>query len=230
MDLADPWLWVAAVLAAVAAILAAKLRRTRAALHAEAARCTALAAAQRASLERTAASLASAATGLLGNVSAVTSTSAQAVESVRATAETMTHLTHTAMATVVSAETVIGLAQQVRSALTEVERALEAAPEAQADAEADPEGLRAGSTIVHRTRGAIQRLSAKLHDSAGAARHIATVAQQQEAKFGEVMHAMDSIDLATEKSLESTEQVAREARSLDELASTLRRAASVPSA
>jgi methyl-accepting chemotaxis protein len=315
--------WIVAALILAAAGLGVALLRARAALAAERSRRVGLEASQRESFERTAAELVTAAKGLLGNVSSVTTTSAQAVDSVRATAETMTQLTHTAMTAAVSAETVIGLAQQseraaddalsaaeargqelalladdvrgmvqrverlnlrmrdlfeaaatvgfvaersqqlaaasadaakagdgagfqgvademrlhaddarrasleVKAALAEVQAAMAAAMSA---AEAGGKRAEAAAALVKRTRKTIGDLASALRESAGAAKHIARVAQQQESKFEEVLHAMNSIFLATEKSLASTEQVAREARSLDELATNLRRAVGGPSA
>jgi methyl-accepting chemotaxis protein len=112
-------------------------------------------------------------------------------------------------------------AQQVRAVLAEVQRAMTAAMSA---AEAGERRATGGAELVRKTRKTIRDLAAALRESAGAAKHIAKVAQQQGAKFDEVLGAMNGIYLATEKSLQSTEQVAREARSLDELATSLRRA------
>ena len=116
---------------------------------------------------------------------------------------------------------------QVKSVLGEVQQAMAAAMSSAEDG-----GRRAeeGAALVHRTRRTIRDLAAALRESAGAAKHIARVAQQQEAKFDEVLQAMNSIYLATEKSLKTTEQVAAEARSLDDLAANLRRAVSGPMA
>jgi hypothetical protein len=221
MSLVDPVHWSAAALAVAVVALALGQRRLRADLAREERRRVGLEATHRASYERTAAELTTAAKGLLGNVSAVTETSAQAVESVRSTAGTMTELTHTAMTAAVSAETVIGLARQSERAADEALAALAELEVAMAAAE--PGRGAAGAELVRRTGTTIRTLAAALREAAGAARNVATIAEQQGAKFDEVQHAMNAIYLATEKSLASTEQVAREARSLDELASSLRR-------
>lgn len=116
-------------------------------------------------------------------------------------------------------------AQQVKSVLAEVQEAMTAA---MASAEAGGARAEAGAALVHRTRKTIKDLAGALRESAGAAKHIARVAQQQGNKFDEILHAMNAIFLATEKSLATTEHVAREARALDELATSLRRAVAPP--
>lgn len=213
---ADPLFWSTVALTCAVLALALALRRNRAALERAASRRARVEAARRETLERTAAEIALAAKGLLGNASSVTSTSAQASESVRATTNTVAHLTHTAMTAAVAAETVIGLAlrseKAASAALAELDRSLAEGP-----------GAAGGAEVARRTSGAIQDLAAALQGSAGAAKQIAQVAQQQGAKLDEVLAALNAIYLATEKSLESTEQVAREARSLDDLAAALRR-------
>jgi methyl-accepting chemotaxis protein len=306
--LSDPWFWLSAALLGVILGLCVGLVRARAD--------------RRDSLERTAEELAAAARGLLGNVSAVTETSAQAVDRVRATTETMTQLTHTTMNAAVSAETVIGLAQQSERAADEAiagadargeellrladdvrgmaagierlharmrdlfetaavvgwvaERSHEVAEHARAEAAraGGGDGFRevaeelrrhaddakraaaqvkavlaevsremsaavatagagvaraeAGADSIRRTGRAVKGLAEALRESAGAAKHIAKLAQQQESKFDEVLQSMNAIYLATEQSLAATEGVAGEARSLDALASSLRRAVAPP--
>jgi len=112
-------------------------------------------------------------------------------------------------------------AQQVKAVLEEVQQAMAAAVTA---ADAGERRAVAGAELVGKTRATIHDLAAALRESSGAAKQIAKVAQQQETKFDEVLRAMNDIFLATERSLASTEQVAREARSLDDLATSLRRA------
>ena len=112
-------------------------------------------------------------------------------------------------------------AQQVKAVLAEVQQAMAAAMTA---ADAGERRAAAGAELVGKTRATIHDLAAALRESSGAAKQIAKVAQQQETKFDEVLRAMNDIFLATERSLASTEQVAREARSLDDLATSLRRA------
>jgi methyl-accepting chemotaxis protein len=308
--LSDPWFWLSGALLGVVLGLGVALLRARAD--------------RRESLEQTAAELAAAAHGLLGNVDAVTATASQAVDRVRATTETMTHLSHIAMTAAVSAETVIGLAQQSERAADAAiagadargaellrladdvrgmaggverlharmrdlfetsavvgwvaERSHELAESAGAEAAraGDGEGFRkvadelrrhaddakraaaqvkavlaevsremqaavaaAGAGVARAEAGAesvrsagktVKSLAEALRDSAGAARHIATLAQQQETKLDEVLQAMNAIYLATEQSLAANEGVADEARSLDALASALRRAVTPPGA
>jgi hypothetical protein len=217
--LQDPLLWSTLALVCVAVALALGLRRSRAATSREARRRAAVEAARRESLERTAAEIAVAARGLLGSASTVRSTSTEAVESVRATTSTVAHLTQTAMTAALAAETVIGLAL----------RSEKAAVAALAELDRSRAGEPAGEEVARRSGEAIQDLAAALRESAIAARQIAQVAQQQGANFDEVLQALNAIYLATEKSLASNAQVAREARSLDDLASSLRRSC-VPAA
>jgi methyl-accepting chemotaxis protein len=114
---------------------------------------------------------------------------------------------------------------QVKAIFAEVQEAMAAA---MAAAEAGGARAEAGAALVHKTRKTIKDLAGALRESAGAAKHIARVAQQQGNKFDEILHAMNAIYLATERSLATTEQVAGEARSLDELATSLRRSVAPP--
>ena len=82
----------------------------------------------------------------------------------------------------------------------------------------------AGVQTVTRTAETVQNLSTALREAARAAREIAKVAQQQEAGVEQVLKAMAEISLATEDTMASTHEVAKEARSLNELAHMLRQA------
>jgi len=70
----------------------------------------------------------------------------------------------------------------------------------------------------------VQNLSNDLREAARAAREIARVAQQQEAAVEQVLKAMAEISHATEDTMASTHEVAKEARSLNDLAHMLRHA------
>jgi methyl-accepting chemotaxis protein len=79
----------------------------------------------------------------------------------------------------------------------------------------------AGAKVADETHETIGGLAAALRESARAAKEIARVAQQQESAIEQALKAMSGISLATESTVASTRQVAAEARSLNELASTL---------
>jgi methyl-accepting chemotaxis protein len=82
----------------------------------------------------------------------------------------------------------------------------------------------AGARTVTRTAETVQNLASDLREAARAAREIARVAQQQEAGVEEVLKAMAEISHATEGTMASTHEVAKEARSLNDLAHMLRQA------
>jgi methyl-accepting chemotaxis protein len=82
----------------------------------------------------------------------------------------------------------------------------------------------AGAQTATRTAETVQHLSGALKEAAQAARDIARVAQQQENGIEQVLKAMNEISLATADTMASTHEVAKEARSLNELAAMLRRA------
>ena len=81
-----------------------------------------------------------------------------------------------------------------------------------------------GARTVTRTAETVQNLAHDLREAARAARDIARVAQQQEAGVEQVLKAMAEISHATEGTMASTQEVAREARSLNDLAHMLRQA------
>ncbi len=82
----------------------------------------------------------------------------------------------------------------------------------------------AGAQTATRTAETVQDLSEALRDAAKAARDIARVAQQQESGIEQVLKAMNQISHATEGTMASTHEVAKEARSLNDLATMLRQA------
>jgi hypothetical protein len=85
-----------------------------------------------------------------------------------------------------------------------------------------------GAMVIEGAAGTMRDLAQALSDSARAAREIARVAQEQDAGIEQAMKAMNAIYLASEETAASTAQVAAEARSLDELAVRLRKAARPP--
>jgi methyl-accepting chemotaxis protein len=112
-------------------------------------------------------------------------------------------------------------ANRVRQVMTEVHRAMLAAVAA---AEGGIARARTGARTASETGDAIRGLSTALRDSARAAREIARVAQHQEGAIEQVLKAMNELSHATEGTVAQTHEVAREARSLNELASFLKSA------
>jgi methyl-accepting chemotaxis protein len=112
-------------------------------------------------------------------------------------------------------------ANRVWQVRAEVHRAMLAAVEA---AEGGIARAETGARTAGETGDAIRALSTALRDSARAAREIAHVAQQQEGAIERVLKAMNELSHATEGTVASTHEVAREARSLNELASFLKSA------
>ncbi|HET6923361.1 MAG TPA: methyl-accepting chemotaxis protein, partial [Anaeromyxobacteraceae bacterium] len=112
-------------------------------------------------------------------------------------------------------------ATRAKGILAEVHRAMVAALTASENGRSRAE---AGAQVVRATAEAIRRLAKALGESSHAAREIARVAQQQENAIEQVLQAMNEIFVATEDTVASTHLVAREAKSLNELAAVLRRA------
>jgi methyl-accepting chemotaxis protein len=110
-------------------------------------------------------------------------------------------------------------ANQVKENLAEMHKAMLSALAA---AEVGGQRAEAGAQVASRTGETIRNLASALRDAARAARDIARVAQQQENGIEQVLKAMNEIYLATEDTVASTHQVAREAKSLNQLASNLR--------
>ncbi len=103
--------------------------------------------------------------------------------------------------------------------LAEVQEVKDAATRA---AQAGGERARAGARVAMRTRETIHELAVSLRESARAAREIARVAQQQEGDIEQVLKAMNEISHATAGTVVSTQTVESEARSLNDLAASLR--------
>jgi len=80
-----------------------------------------------------------------------------------------------------------------------------------------------GAAVAGRTGENIKKLAAALKESAQAAKEIALVAQQQDRGLDGMMKSMNEIYLATEETMVSTQQVASEARVLNDMAHRLDR-------
>ncbi len=106
----------------------------------------------------------------------------------------------------------------VKGILADVQRAVLAALSA---AESGSARAAAGAKVAAETGDVIMGLSTTLRESARAAREIARVAQQQESSIERALKAMNGIAHATDDTMASTQHVAREARSLNALASSL---------
>jgi methyl-accepting chemotaxis protein len=120
------------------------------------------------------------------------------------------------------AEETAEAAARAKGILDEVRLAMAGAMEA---AEAGSVRAGEGAMIIEGAATTLRDLARALADSARAARDIAGVAQQQESGFEQVMHAMNGIFLAYERTSASTREVAAEARALGDLAARLKRTA-----
>jgi len=78
-----------------------------------------------------------------------------------------------------------------------------------------------GAQGAARTGQTIRSLAATIHDSSGAAREIATVAQQQDRGIEETLKAMNAIFLSVQEAVAQTARVAAQARALSDLAAGL---------
>jgi methyl-accepting chemotaxis protein len=125
------------------------------------------------------------------------------------------------VAAAAAAEHETRLPERLSQALASAQRSMGGAVEV---ARAGVAHAAAGAQTATRTAETVQDLSAALRDAAKAARDIARVAQQQESGIEQVLKAMNQISLATEGTMASTQEVAKEARSLNDLATTLRQA------
>lgn len=112
-------------------------------------------------------------------------------------------------------------ADEVKGILADVQRAMLAAMGA---AESGGARAQAGARAVAKTGDIIHGLAAVLGESSRAARDIAQVAQQQEGAIEQVLKAMNAIAHATEETVVAADMVSREAKSLNELASSLNQA------
>ncbi|HET9551404.1 MAG TPA: methyl-accepting chemotaxis protein [Anaeromyxobacteraceae bacterium] len=110
-------------------------------------------------------------------------------------------------------------AVQVKGILSEVHKAMLSAMTA---AEVGIRRAEQGAQVASGTGGTIRRLAEALKESSGAAREIATVAQQQDHGIDQVLKAMNEIYLATQETMASTQAVAAEARALNDLANSLK--------
>jgi len=81
-----------------------------------------------------------------------------------------------------------------------------------------------GAQVAATSGETIRRLASALRDSSQAAKEIALVAQQQDHGIDQVLKAMNEIYLATQETMTSTQNVAGEARALNDLASELKKA------
>jgi methyl-accepting chemotaxis protein len=109
---------------------------------------------------------------------------------------------------------------QVKGILGEVHKAMLGAMTA---AESGVRRAEQGAVVASTTGDAIRRLASAFQESSQAAKDIATVAQQQDHAFDQVLKAMNEIYLATQETMASTQQVASEARALNDLATGLKR-------
>jgi methyl-accepting chemotaxis protein len=112
-------------------------------------------------------------------------------------------------------------AGQVKNILSEVHKAMLSAMTA---AEVGIRRAEQGAHVASGTGDTIRRLATALRDSSQAAKEIATVAQQQDHGIDQVLKAMNEIYLATQETMSSTQNVASEAKALNDLASGLKRA------
>jgi len=110
-------------------------------------------------------------------------------------------------------------AAQVKGILSEVHKAMLAAMTA---AEVGIRRAEQGATVASGTGETIRRLATALKESSGAAREIATVAQQQDHGIDQVLKAMNEIYLATQETMSTTQSVASEAKALNDLANALK--------
>jgi methyl-accepting chemotaxis protein len=109
---------------------------------------------------------------------------------------------------------------RVQSILGDVHRAMLAALTA---VETGSREAEAGADLARSTGETIRKLAATIRDSSEAARHIASVAQNQDKGIDEVMKAMNEAFQSVEEGQAATQKVADEARTLTELAEGLKR-------
>ena len=109
-------------------------------------------------------------------------------------------------------------ASRAKHILADVHRAMLSAMSA---AEGGIAKAQTGARTAKETGDTLRTLAGALRESSRAAREIARVAQQQEGAIEQVLKALNELSHATEGTVASTHEVAREARSLNELASFL---------
>ncbi len=159
----------------------------------------ALEAADRARFEATASELSRSARTLHAAVSSFSAMTVQTASSVAQTTGTMQEIGQTATKAALTAETVVGLATRSRSALGEVQRAV-------------------NSPAPH-----LQKLAAALDEARSASAAIAQMAVQQDHGIDAVLRSMNEIYLATQELSTSTQSVAGQAQALSSLAEALAR-------
>jgi methyl-accepting chemotaxis protein len=111
--------------------------------------------------------------------------------------------------------------EEARGIVADVQRAVLAALSEAQDGSARAQ---AGARVAAETGDIIRDLSNALRQSSRAAREIAHVAQQQEGAIEQVLKAMNAIAHATEGAVAVTHHVEKEARSLHDLATSLKTA------
>lgn len=79
-----------------------------------------------------------------------------------------------------------------------------------------------GAEVAAGTGETIRKLAGMIRESSEAAKQIATVAQQQDRGFDEVLKAMNEIYRAVEEGVAATQKVAQEARALNEIAQVIK--------
>jgi methyl-accepting chemotaxis protein len=108
---------------------------------------------------------------------------------------------------------------RVQAILGDVHRAMLAALTA---VETGSREAEAGADLARSTGDTIRKLAAAIRDSSEAARHIASVAQNQDKEIDRVMKAMNETFQSLEEGQAATRKVAEEARTLNELAEGLK--------
>jgi methyl-accepting chemotaxis protein len=113
----------------------------------------------------------------------------------------------------------VGAAGKVRQLVAETERAVAAALAA---IDAGRQEAAAHAASAAGTGRTIRALAATIRDSSGAAKEIATVAQQQDRGIEEALKAMNGIFLSVQEAVSQTARVAAQARALSDLAAGMK--------
>ncbi len=112
-----------------------------------------------------------------------------------------------------------GAAGRVQMILGEIHKAMLATLTA---VELGSRRAESGAEVAAGTGETIRNLAAIIRESSEAAKQIATVAQQQDRGFDEVLKAMNEIYRAVEEGVAATQRVAQEAKALSELARVIK--------
>jgi methyl-accepting chemotaxis protein len=112
-----------------------------------------------------------------------------------------------------------GAAAKVRQLVAEMEQAVAAALAAVEQGRQDAAAHAAAAAGTGRT---IRALAGTIRDSSGAAKEIATVAQQQDRGIEEALKAMNGIFLSVQEAVSQTARVAAQARGLSDLAAGMK--------